>query len=349
MIRKPLYISLLISLCVALIGASCRLFAPGITDKALPTPATGEISPTPVEGSVIPTPTQASVITPQTSPPAPSTPALTPAPEGLPTCDEEVCVLSISFPLERPIAPPGRQIIDVSYRFGSSDHGKRDPHHGVEFLNSAGTPVLAAAEGVVVLAGDDAKTVYGLYRNFYGNLVVLEHNFSGFSQPVYTLYAHLSQIDVEKGEEVSAGQKIGEVGSSGAAIGSHLHFEVRLGENSYNAVRNPELWLRPLADENGQPFGVIAGRILDAQGKPVKISNIVVERLTSAGAAQDTYYISTYSETKLIGLEPWEESFAIGDLPAGDYQISFWQGGMQQKVVTVQPGALTLVTFLIGP
>jgi hypothetical protein len=113
-------------------------------------------------------------------------------------------------------------------------------------------------------------------------------------------------------------------------------------------VRNPELWLKPLLDENGQPFGVIAGRILDAQGKPVKIANIVIERLTSAGAAQDTYYLSTYSETKLIGQPPWEESFAIGDLPAGDYQISFWQRGMQQALVTVEPGKLTWVTFRLS-
>ncbi len=348
MIRKPLHIFALTSLWIFIVGVSCRLFTPEMTDRALPTPAIEKTSALPSSTSGAPTPTQVLAITPTTPPPASPSPAVTSAPETQPTCEEEVCVLSVSFPLERPIAPPGRQIIDVSYRFGSSDHGKRDPHHGVEFLNSAGTPVLAAAEGVVVLAGDDSKTVYGLYRNFYGNLVVLEHDVPGFSQPLYTLYAHLSQIDVKEGERVAAGQKIGEVGSSGAATGSHLHFEVRLGKNSYDAVRNPELWLKPLADKDGQPLGVIAGRILDAQGKPLKISNIVIERLTSAGAAQDTYYISTYSETKLIGLDPWEESFAIGDLPAGDYQISFWQGGMQQKVVSVQSGGLILVTFHLG-
>jgi murein DD-endopeptidase MepM/ murein hydrolase activator NlpD len=237
-------------------------------------------------------------------------------------------------------------VIDVSYRFGNNARGKRDPHHGVEFLNSSGTPVVAAADGTVALAGDDQNTVYGLYRNFYGSFIVLEHQIQGLDEPLFTLYAHLSKIEVGKGDTVTAGQKIGEVGASGAATGSHLHFEVRLGENNYFSARNPELWIKPLMDDAGQSLGAIAGRIVNAQDEPILIPNILVERLAGPGLpAQDSYYITSYSEKKLTGLAPWRETFVLSDLPAGEYQISFIHHTMQQRVIEVKPGELTLVTF----
>jgi hypothetical protein len=73
------------------------------------------------------------------------------------------------------------------------------------------------------------------------------------------------------------------------------------------------------------------------------VDNIVVASTSGAN-----FYISTYSETRLVGLEPWQESFAVGDLPAGEYKISFIQGGMHDRIVEVRPGVLTLVTFRLG-
>ncbi len=243
----------------------------------------------------------------------------------------------------------GRVDVDPSYRFGTSNRGKRDVHHGVEFLNSAGTPVVAAADGLVVFAGDDLQKQYGLYRNFYGNFVVLHHEMPGFVESLYTLYAHLSEIDVEEGETVRAGEQIGKVGSTGAATGSHLHFEVRFGENEYFAARNPELWLAPLPDEEGQPRGFLAGRILNPDGKLVPLPNIVLERLTGPGLpAQDTIYLSTYDDRRLIGKNPWGESFASGDLPAGEYQITFIKGGIHTRIVEILPGKITLVSIRIN-
>jgi hypothetical protein len=251
--------------------------------------------------------------------------------------------------MQRPIAPPGRVSVDPSYRFESSNHGKRDPHHGVEFLNSQGTPVLAAADGEVVVAGDDLKTTYGFFPNMYGNLVVLQHKFPGIDKPAFTLYGHLYTIKVKVGDQVKAGDQIGEVGRTGSATGSHLHFEVRYGENTYVESRNPELWLQPLTDETGQPMGALAGRVLDAQGQPLVVENIVLELLAGSGSPpKETFYLNTYSESRMMGLEPWGESFAIGDLPAGHYQISFFKNGMQQRIVEVEPGKLTLVTIMIG-
>jgi murein DD-endopeptidase MepM/ murein hydrolase activator NlpD len=262
------------------------------------------------------------------------------------TCLEGVCVQDGNFILERPVGGNGRKTVDRANRYGSYRRVTGDSYHGVYFLNSTGTPVVAAADGVVVVAGDDLNTSYGSFVNMYGNLVILEHDLPGISEPVYTLYAHLSQIAVSVDDFVQVGQEIGQVGSSGSITGSSLYFEVRLGENSYGASRNPELWLKPLADEDGQAFGTLAGRIVDGDGNYVTIDNIVLEQLAGPGQpAIDQLYLKTYAEKRLRGLPPYEENFSLSGLIPGQYQVSFWLNGMQQQEVEVQPGKLTFVNF----
>lgn len=90
---------------------------------------------------------------------------------------------------------------------------RRKLHAGVDFAAKRGARVNAARDGVVV---------YAKWRGGYGRLVVIDHGGG-----VTTRYAHLSRIRVRKGQRVSAGQRIGQVGSSGAATGPHLHFEIR--------------------------------------------------------------------------------------------------------------------------
>lgn len=283
--------------------------------------------------------------------PSPALPLPSPTP-----CPPELCAITGSLFLQRPIAPPGQDSVDVTYRFGSTQGGLRDPHHGVEFLNGYGTPVLAAADGVVVVAGDDRKTFYGPYSYFYGNLVVLKHTLPPalqamptIPQPFYTLYGHLSKIEVQVGQKVHAGQEIGQVGMSGVATGSHLHFEVRLGDNTYKNSRNPELWLMPHTDNNGTPNGALAGRILDANGQYLSVSTIVVQHLAGPEQRPDyELYTRTYEEKNLLGQPSWQESFALGDLQPGWYRISFAQNGIQQRTVQILPGQLAVVTFQIG-
>jgi murein DD-endopeptidase MepM/ murein hydrolase activator NlpD len=89
------------------------------------------------------------------------------------------------------------------------------PHRGVDFQAAEGTPVLAPNAGVVVLAGD-------LY--FTGNTVVVDHGGG-----LLSLMAHLSRIDVEEGRYVSAGELLGQSGSTGRVTGPHLHWAMRLG------------------------------------------------------------------------------------------------------------------------
>jgi hypothetical protein len=153
---------------------------------------------------------------------------------------------------------------------------------------------------------------------------------------------------VEVGDPVETGQEIGLVGMSGGVPGSTLHFEVRLGENAYQAARNPELWLEPLLEGSDQLSGTLAGRVLDEDGEYQHVDNIVLEQLAGPGLpALDQFYMRTYEKSDLWGLSPWEESFAISELPPGSYQITFMFNGLQQRVVDVFPGMLTMVDFQI--
>jgi murein DD-endopeptidase MepM/ murein hydrolase activator NlpD len=277
----------------------------------------------------------------------------------------DLCSYASPLFLRRPIDPPGNDLVDITYRFGSTQSGLRDPHHGVEFLNSLSTPVLAAGDGKVVVAGTDLDPIsphgawpilfYGPYSNFYGNLVVIEHalppalqaDFPDLVGPIYTLYGHLSEIDVQVDQQVKAGQIIGKVGMAGIATGSHLHFEVRVGENSYKASHNPELWLAPHTGQNGQPNGVVAGRFVGTYNESLEMPSIVLQHLPDGpdGPVDFEVTVTTYEEKGLVGQPPFQESFGLGDLSPGLYRISFPMGGLRHELVTVYPGQLTVVTF----
>ena len=91
----------------------------------------------------------------------------------------------------------------------------RSPHSGTDLSAPQGTPVQAAAGGVVALADE---------HYFSGRIVVLDHGGG-----IYTAYAHLSRIDVAAGATVRAGETIGRVGATGRVTGAHLHWGARVG------------------------------------------------------------------------------------------------------------------------
>jgi len=113
----------------------------------------------------------------------------------------------------------------VAAAFNSSSFGWRiDPfnghkafHEGLDFTAAAGTPIFAAAGGIVSTAEQTPD---------YGKLVKIDHG-SGLE----TRYAHASRLYVRAGERVEKGQKIAEVGSTGRSTGPHLHYEIRLAGN----------------------------------------------------------------------------------------------------------------------
>lgn len=91
-------------------------------------------------------------------------------------------------------------------------------HYGVDLANKTGTPIWAAADGVVS---------YAAPLSTYGNVVIITHSIDG--QIYTTVYAHLNSFNVSVGAEVSQGQQIATMGSTGRVTGPHLHFEVHIG------------------------------------------------------------------------------------------------------------------------
>ena len=87
-------------------------------------------------------------------------------------------------------------------------------HTGADFLSPSGRPVEAPNAGRVVIAGP---------RYFSGNTVVIDHG-----QGLFSVLAHLSEIDVAVGDSVAAGRVVGKVGATGRVTGPHLHWAVRL-------------------------------------------------------------------------------------------------------------------------
>ena len=103
-------------------------------------------------------------------------------------------------------------------------------HTGVDIQAAAGTPVKAAADGVVTVAD---------YRGGYGKLVVINHG-----NGMESRYAHLSKFDVIAGQEIRQGEIVGRVGSTGRVTATHLHYEVRVGGAPVNPYR---FLMRPAA------------------------------------------------------------------------------------------------------
>lgn len=130
-------------------------------------------------------------------------------------------------------APTGQRIWPVSGRLSSGFGHRRHPvhgtvrmHTGLDIAAPAGTPIRAAASGVVTAAGA---------RGGYGLTVDIDHG------GVSTRYAHQARLLVRAGQAVAAGQVIGVVGSTGVSTGPHLHFEVRTPAGAVD----PGGWLPP--------------------------------------------------------------------------------------------------------
>lgn len=98
-------------------------------------------------------------------------------------------------------------------------------HLGVDIANSIGTPVVAAADGVVS---------YASRMGGYGNVVMVTHNIDG--QAFTSTYAHLSGFTASVGDVVSKGQQIARMGNTGNSTGPHVHFEIHVGE--WNGARS---------------------------------------------------------------------------------------------------------------
>lgn len=331
--------------------------AQGIAPPATPTPASPTITPRPTETRPLPSPTA----TPTEVPPT-ATPSLTPTarptasptltlapshtPSPLPTASptrgvERAWPRQDHLWLRRPISPDGVDTVARFYPYASRADGTYPIHHGVEFVNPMGTPILAVAAGHIIVAGDDQREVYGARTNFYGLLVIQELDERLDGAPVYVLYGHLSKVAVTPGQNVQPGEVIGEVGMTGVAEGPHLHFEVRIGQNQYSATVNPELWFAP---KEGR--GILAGTVETLEGQRVPEVRVVLSR--AADPDRPVYTLMTYPSKEVNPDPSWGENVAIGDLEAGDWVVRVYRGQrLYTETVKVEPGKTAWFTIRV--
>ena len=261
------------------------------------------------------------------------------------SCEESFCQIDWPGWIKRPFSKPDRDWIDPTYPYASTGDGTLAIHNGVEFPNQYGTPVQAAEAGEVLYAGDDKELRLGPYTNFYGNVVILQHDSLFDGKDLFTLYGHLSNINVKKGDSVQAGDVLGQVGATGVAGGSHLHFEVRYEVNNYQNSTNPVLWFSPLENQAMGQTSSLAGLIVDSSGKAVPEVSLTLEKLSDEGEIEGHYYFKTYAENGINSHPALDENFALPDIPPGDYRLTYISNKMYEVFFTLEPGKLGFINL----
>lgn len=241
------------------------------------------------------------------------------------------------FYFARPIAADEVNWPLWDYRYGGSVF-EGVIHTGIDITAPKGTPILAAGAGDVIWAG------YGLYYGYYkeddpyGLAVAIHHDFGYDGNELYTVYGHLDQVDVARGQYVEAGEVLGLSGATGNVTGPHLHFEVRSGKSSFFTTYNPELWLVP-----PEGWGVLVGRVMTSYGALDPLRDVVAKSLTTG----QRWLAKSYGSDAVNSDPYYQENLVIGDLPAGRYEIQIaYLGRKYIQEINIYPGAVTYFSFM---
>ncbi len=246
------------------------------------------------------------------------------------------------FYFARPIAADQVNWPIPDYRYGGIFFGPNTVHTGIDIPTPEGTPIMAAGAGTVVWAG------WGLFSGLetnqdddYGLAVAIRHDFGYQNQKLYTIYAHMSKVIARLDQHVETGDVIGLVGSTGKATGPHVHFEVRLQNNTFFYTYNPELWIAP-----PQGWGVLVGRVMDAKEKTLQQVEVQLESVET----EKSYLVKTYGGGGAINRDPYyNENVALSDLPAGFYKITInYEKKKYQTWVEIFAGQTTYFAFAGG-
>ncbi len=241
-----------------------------------------------------------------------------------------------------PVANVHLGLYSPSQRYGvrqDASSNPNEPHMGLDVGMDAGTPVRAAGDGTIVWAsyGQTYNSPYFL-DDPYGISIVIRHNFGYDGGRIWTVYAHLREVNVEVGQRVQQGEVIAMSGNTGLSTGPHLHFEVRSGENNTYNTYNPELWLAP-----PEGYGVLVGRVTNERNQ-VLLNWLIEVRSAETEQLWSTY---TYFTGNRIQPDPYyKENIVLTNLPAGLYEVSVpYRGTWRRVEVEILPGAVTYFHF----
>jgi hypothetical protein len=241
------------------------------------------------------------------------------------------------FYFNRPLLLSKSSRLNAEYRYGYYYPEEDVVHTGIDIIGIRGDPVLAAASGKVIFTGNGLLNGANHPDDPYGLSVMIRHSFSYNGYTIYSVYAHLDKINVNKGDWVESGQKIGTVGMTGNTSGPHLHFEIRIENSLGDKVQNPELWLSPPVGN-----GVLAGRIETSYGMMMTTKTLWLKSVETG----KTWTIITYApKTKQLD-DFYNENFAIGEIPSGNYEISiYYYGKLYKKEIFISPAAVNYIQF----
>lgn len=262
------------------------------------------------------------------SAPPPWRPPLYPVPWEPTPCDH--------FYLSRPIGANEAIWPLANYRYGYLFYS--EPHSGIDIPSPKGTPVLAAGPGVVIWAGWGLYFLREEYRDPYGIAVAIRHDFGYQGKTIYTVYGHLDQVFVYRGERVESGKILGVVGETGKTSGPHLHFEVRVGDNTFFVTKNPELWIAP-----SEGTGVLVGRILNNDGE--KAPRVKVKLRSQENGR--TFEVLSYAKGGAINSDDfYDENLVLSGIPSGTYMIFVEsERGLAKGEVIISAGQVTFITY----
>jgi murein DD-endopeptidase MepM/ murein hydrolase activator NlpD/photosystem II stability/assembly factor-like uncharacterized protein len=209
----------------------------------------------------------------------------------------------------RPVAPDEQSGKDQTYLYGSTMGGNFRQHQGNEYNNPEGVPLLAVDSGEIV------------YTDSSIGHTVLKCDTKVGTTTIYAHYHHQHEIFKNVGDRVTKGDKIGTIGKKGNVTNEHLHFEVAVSprdsaKDSVSTTRNSELWVQPLPG-----CGTIVGNLVDTKG-----NNVPSARIYGVIKPIPTETPFSFAETYMDKVHPSEsygENFVIGDVPAGDYTLSY--------------------------
>ena len=208
-------------------------------------------------------------------------------------------------------------------------------HSGIDIKTQGqtGFPVYSVADGfisrIVVSPTGYGRALYISHPNgttsVYGHLESFREDIEEFVKThQYNQKSFRVDIQLLPGRfQLKKNEQIALTGNSGSSGGPHLHFEVRVGENSYQATRNPLLWLYPFPDR-----GVVAGRIANSEGQALRNVPLLLRRIDATSAYAET---TTYADNSVHPDDRWQENFAFDDVVAGYYELTVGQGSKKVK------------------
>ena len=250
--------------------------------------------------------------------------------------------------LSRPVAEDVNiESFNQDYPYGW-DGGRQQAlllHNGLDISRDLGTPVLAAASGTVVVAQQDLEERFGWRCDWYGSLVVIQHDEQWLDQPIFTLYGHVLNINVEVGQRVETGEQLAEVGVGGAAKVRHLHFEVRVGENTFYHTRNPLIWLESVPERT-----TLIGRLVSPSGFPWQgVPIIAVPRSNDVEQRRSWTYLGD-PDGIAVPDEHYAENFVIGDMEPGDYTLFTTVQGVDYNIpISIWPDQVNTIEIVTEP